>query len=383
MLNIIVRTIEPQIETILQKQENTKKPAIIIYGARQVGKTTLVKNIMQKYPEKSAYFNCDYLDVQETFSYEQSQKLGNIIGNLNLLVLDEAQRIKNIGLVIKILVDNFPNLQVIATGSSSFDLANKINEPLTGRKIVFNLFPIAFEELYQQLNPIEQKRQLDHLLVFGSYPEVVTKQREEAITKLHEITNSYLFKDIFSLQQLKKPELLTKLLRLLAYQIGSEVSFHELAQQLGADQTIIQKYIFLLEEAFVIFRLGAFKKNLRNEISKSRKIYFWDLGIRNALIQNFNSLNLRNDIGQLWENFCILERLKHNHYNHEESNHYFWRTYDQQEIDYIEEGKGKLFAYEFKWNNNKQPKLPQNFLTAYPNSNFSIINPDNFATFIV
>jgi predicted AAA+ superfamily ATPase len=377
----ILRIILQKIERILL-QNTSPKRAIILYGPRRAGKTTLVKHIISKYPHASAYFDCDFFDVQELFSYKKSHGLDMVVKGLKLLILDEAQRIENIGLILKILVDNYPNLQVIATGSSSFDLSNKISEPLTGRKIVFQLLPVSFEELHVKSTIIEKRRGLLSLLRFGSYPEIISQKQDEIINKLMEISSSYLFKDIFNFQHLKKPELLTNLLRLLAFQIGHEVSFHELARQLGADQSVIQKYIHLLEEAFVIFRLGAFRRNLRSEIAKSRKIYFCDLGIRNALIQNFNELDLRNDVGQLWENFCIAERLKV-HNNHQIFvNKYFWRTYDQKEIDYIEEIGGKLYAFEFKWNTKKRIKKPQQFLDTYNNSSFEIINPENFHGFV-
>lgn len=378
---IIPRAILPTIEKNLFLSAE-KKPAIIIYGPRQIGKTTLVKHILNKYPENAEYFDCDFLDVQETFSYQKSHQIASIIKGLKLLILDEAQRIKDIGMVLKILVDHHPQTQIIATGSSSFELSNKINEPLTGRKMEFRLFPISFQELTAKDNLITANRNLETLLRFGSYPALIDQSENEKEKILREITNSYLFKDIFTFQQLKKPELLTKLIRLLAFQIGSEVSFHELAQQIGVDQTVVQKYLYLLEQAFVIFRLNSFKKNLRTELSKSRKIYFWDLGIRNALIQNFNKIELRDDVGKLWENFCVLERLKHLNNQQIFANSYFWRTYSKKEIDYIEEAGGKLQAFEFKWNPKKKIKKPIEFLQNYTNSSFQIINRENYSSFI-
>ncbi len=378
----IHRTILEYIEKNLFVGEDKKK-AVVIYGPRQVGKTTLVQFIQQKYPQGALYFNCDYLDVRSAFAYENSSQWTSLVKNCALLILDEAQRIENIGLVLKILVDQYPAVQVVATGSSSFDLSNKINEPLTGRKVIFHLFPFSFEELSPELNPLERKRRLEYFLRFGSYPDVVNQNETDAQKILKELTGSYLFKDVFNFQQLKKPELLTKLLRLLAFQIGQEVSYHELAQQLSVDQTVVQKYIHLLEEAFVIFRLSAFKRNLRGEIAKARKIYFWDLGIRNTLIQNFNPLELRDDVGALWENFCVAERLKF-HSNHERAvNSYFWRTYNQKEIDYIEEKEGKLFAFEFKWNSQKKGRRPDEFLETYKDAPFKIIHPDNCEEFIL
>src|SRR3989344_1180694 len=385
---LIHRTIQAYIKKYLYNQTD-KKYAIIVYGPRQVGKTTLLEHLISLQPPRAlefqdktphqfqngsaftlkareaAYFNADHLDVRVQFAYENITQLESTLKGLKLLLLDEAQRIENIGLVLKILVDHHPDLQIIATGSSSFELSNKINEPLTGRKRVFHLYPFSFEELYGKLNFIEQQRKLPSLLRFGSYPDIIEKNENEAIARLRELTDSYLFKDVFSFQRLKKHELLTKLLQLLAFQVGSEVTFHELAQQLGVDQLTVQNYIQLLEEAFVIFRLGAFKRNLRNEITKSRKIYFWDLGIRNTLINNFNPLDLRDDVRKLWENFCIIERLKHLQNHQKFVNCYFWRTYQNKEIDYIEEANGELHTYEFTWSSKKKKKLPKDLLEQY------------------
>ena len=378
----ILRQIYPHIEKQLKTTSVGKKAAIILYGPRQVGKTTVVKKITREFGTKAAYFNCDFPDVREQFAYDNVQNLGSLLKGIELLNLDEAQRIENIGLVLKILIDNYPDMQIMATGSSSFELSNQINEPLTGRKVIFHLYPFSFLELYGAENLIEQKRHIPFLLRFGSYPDVVLNGEQDAPSRLRELTDSYLFKDVFAFQQLRKSEILVRLLRLLAFQISSEVSFQELAQQLGVDQTVVQKYINLLEEAFVIFRLGAFKKNLRTEISKSRKIYFWDLGIRNALISNFNSLTLRDDVGALWENFCIVERLKQLHNHQQYPNTYFWRTYQQKEIDYIEEANGAIDAYEFKWNPNKRTSLPNEFIEAYQPRMTKIITPDNFVEWL-
>ena len=379
------RQILPKIEENLFKKGKIK-PAIVIYGPRQVGKTTLCKQIYQKFtkkfPDSALFYNCDYFEVQEQFAYKNATNLKKIIGNTKLLILDEAQRIKNIGLTLKILVDEFPHLQVIATGSSSFDLANEINEPLTGRKIEFKLFPLAFSEINQKTAYLERQNSISNLLRFGSYPLVIQKSETDAENYLKELTDSYLFKDILTFQNLRKPEMLSKLLRLLAFQIGQEVSFNELAMQLGIDASIVQKYIHLLEESFVIFRLGALSRNLRKEVSKTRKIYFWDLGIRNTLIQNLNPLDLRNDTGGLWENFCVVERLKKLEYAGINCNQYFWRTYEQKELDYIEEKGGKLNAFEFKWSNPKKVKKLKEFLDAYPGSTFKVITKENIDEFI-
>jgi uncharacterized protein len=377
---MITRTI---FNYISDKIKSENKKAIIIYGARQVGKTTLVKQIKEQYKGKSEYYNCDFLDVQDIFSYSKAHLLIEKTKHLDLLILDEAQRIENIGLVLKILIDNLPDVQIIATGSSSFELSNKINEPLTGRKIVFKLFPFSFQELYSNKNFIEQQRTISKHMIYGSYPQVALSNENDSIEILKEITNSYLFKDIFTFQQLRKPELLTKLLRLLAFQIGSQVSYTELAKTLQVDQTVVQRYLHLLEEAFVIFRLTSYKKNLRNEIARSNKFYFWDIGIRNALIQNFNSFDLRDDVGHLWENYLIAERLKFIKNNNITLNSFFWRTYEQKEIDLIEERDGKLAAYEMKWNNLKKSNIPKIFSEAYPNTEFKSISQDNFTDFLL
>ena len=374
---IIPRTIENDLKNRLEQTSGINK-VIIIYGARQVGKTTLVKQLVKSVAKSSEYFNCDYLDVQSMFSWENAGNLSNVVRNLEIIVLDEAQRIKNIGLVLKILHDEFPKLKVIATGSSSFELSNQVNEPLTGRKAVYKLYPLTFEELNHDLSFVESKRNLDRVLRFGLYPSVILNDDKLAQENLNEITSSYLFKDILEFQYLKKPEILLGLLKLLAFQVSNEVSYTELARKLQVDQTVIQRYLQLLEDNFVIFRLPALKKNLRNEIGKSRKIYFWDLGIRNALIQRFHTPDTRDDMGVLWENFCIAERLKFLNYNQRQVSSYFWRTYSQREIDYIEEIEGRYNAFEFKWQTGKKKVMPREYIDAYPDSNFETIGPHNF-----
>lgn len=356
--------------------------AIIILGPRQVGKTTLVKKIMNELGESYIYLNGDEPDVPGLLENKNSLSLRNIIGKKRLLVIDEAQRVKNIGLIVKLLIDNYPDIQVIVTGSSSLELANETQEPLTGRKYEYNLFPLSYQELESHEGILETRRQLEHRLIYGFYPEIITSPgEEEELLKL--ITGSYLYKDVFALQNIRRPELFQRILQALALQIGNEVSYHELGQLVGADNQTVERYIDLLEKSFVIFRLGAFSRNLRNELKRSRKIYFWDNGIRNALISNFNSLHLRQDTGALWENFLICERLKVNHYLNKSVNTYFWRTRTQQEIDYIEERGGSLSAYEMKWNPKKRKKIPLSFTNAYPNSEAWIINLDNFRDFVI
>ena len=359
-----------------------KGKVIIIYGARQVGKTTLVKKIADDYKSQSGYFNCDLISVQDALSILEANRIKNFLGDHNIIILDEAQRIKNIRLILKILIDTYPELQIIATGSSSFDLANEINEPLTGRKIVFNLFPLSVEEIMGDNGFLYIDSKLEKILRYGTYPDVFFSEDKEAASKLEEIASSYLFKDILSFDKIKKSSIIVKLLQLLALQVGSEVSYNELATKLGINRITVEKYIDILEQCFILFRINSFSRNLRNEISKSIKIYFYDLGVRNILIKNLNPLDIRNDAGFLWENFCILERMKRNKYNNIFANYYFWRTYDQKEIDFIEERDGKLFAYEFKLN-KEHSKAPSIFLETYKNSQYQTINRENYYKFLM
>lgn len=354
-----------------------KGKAVIIYGARRVGKTTLVKKIQSEYPE-SLYLNCDEPDIRLALADRTSTELLNYIGNKKLVVIDEAQRVRNIGLTLKLLVDNTPNLQIIATGSSSFDLSNRIREPLTGRAFEFHLGPFSLRET--SADSIELGRLLETRLIWGLYPEVVVNQAEAQDT-LKTIYRNYLYKDALEYQGLKNPELIEKLLAAIALQLGSEVSYTELASLLGVDQKTVASYTRLLELAFIIFRLPPLSRNLRKEISKSRKIYFWDTGIRNAVINNFNPLSLRNDIGPLWENFLIAERLKRNEILGKQVNYYFWRTWDQQEIDYIEDEGGILSGWEIKWD-NKGKKPPKAWMETYKNSSYQIINKNNYLEFL-
>ena len=354
-----------------------REKAVIVYGARRVGKTTLVKKIQSEY-KSSLYLNCDEPDVRLALTDKTSSELINFIGDKKLVIIDEAQRVNNIGLTLKLLVDNAPSIQIIATGSSSFDLSNKISEPLTGRVFVFHLEPLFLLETGTDL--LEINRLLETRLIFGLYPEVVVN-RKEPQDSLRAIYKNYLYKDALEYQGLKNPELIEKLLTALALQIGSEVSLTELAGLLGVDQKTIASYIRLLELAFVIFRLPPLSRNLRKEISKSRKIYFWDTGIRNTIINNFNPLSLRDDAGGLWENFILAERLKRNEILGKTPNIYFWRTWDQQEIDYLEEEGGKYFGYEIKWQ-DKKAKPPNLWKTTYQNSSWELINRTNFLDFL-
>lgn len=362
------------------KENLHKGKAIIILGARQVGKTTLLKNLFGK-TKNVLWLNADNYEVQELLEKPSSNRFKSIVGSNKYIIIDEIQRIQDAGLKLKIFVDELPQIQVIATGSSSLNIASSITEPLTGRKFELFLFPLSFSEMVEHHGLLNELSFLEHRLVYGYYPEVVTSHGNE-IQILNELVNSYLFKDILIWGNIKKSDKLIKLLRALAYQIGNQVSFHELGQLTGLDNETVEKYVILLEQSFVIFRLTSFSRNMRNELKKSQKIYFYDNGIRNALISNFNSVDNRNDIGLLWENFFISERKKFLHYFNIYANTYFWRTLAKQEIDYIEEINGKLYAYEIKWKNHKKIKLYKSFAEAYPDSEFNVITPENFEQFI-
>ena len=303
---------------------------------------------------------------------------------MTYLIIDEAQKINNIGTALKLLLDHFSDKYVIVTGSSSFDLANSTEEPLTGRKNVITLYPIALKELNQTTTPYEIDKKIEDLLIYGSYPEVVTsKETGEKENRITEIKNSYLIKDILEFQKLKRPGLILDLLKLIAFQIGNQVSTVELGKQLGLDKKTVQRYLDLLEKSFVLIPLGGFSRNLRKEVSKMRMYYFMDLGIRNAVIANFNSLNLRNDVGQLWENFMLIERMKRNEYRRRSVNYYYWRTYDQNEIDLVEEHGGSLKGFEFKWNSTRKINPPKEWLNTYENAEFDIISSENYQDFVL
>ncbi len=359
-----------------------KGKLIVLLGPRQAGKTTLIEAIQKKLNVKTLLLDCDEPDVRKNLGSATSSHLKKYIGDAELVMIDEAQRIENIGLTLKLFADKIKTAQVVATGSSSFELANKINEPLTGRKFEFLLFPVSVQEMLTHHGKTEETRLLEHRLIYGMYPEIVLSGGEEAIL-LRNITTSYLYKDIFTFQEIRRPEIIEKLLLALALQICSEVSYNELAQIAGADPDTIVRYITLLEQAFVIFRLSSFSRNVRNELKKSRKIYFIDNGIRNALIGNFNSVRLREDAGRLWENYVVSERMKYLAYSGRYPRRWFWRTRQQQEIDYIEEEiNGKLFAYEIKWNPAGKYRFPKTFLDAYPGNEHFVVSPENYIEFL-
>jgi predicted AAA+ superfamily ATPase len=358
-----------------------KGKAIIITGPRQVGKTTLLEAIMRQAEGKVLYLNCDEPDIRPMLTNSSSTSLKALIGDNTLVLIDEAQRVKNIGLTLKLLVDNFKGIQVIATGSSALELANEINEPLTGRKREYHLYPFSTAEMVANSSILQENRLLEQRMIYGFYPDIVNSPAD-AQANLLELTNNYLFKDVLSLQDVRKPALLERLLVALALQVGSEISYTEIGKTIGTDNKTVDRYIELLEKCFVVFQVGGFSRNLRNEIKKGKKIYFYDNGIRNALIKNFSPLELRQDIGSLFENFLVCERMKSNHYSNHYVNTYFWRTHQQQEVDLIEESGGKLYAWEFKWNEKAKAKIPQAFMDAYPNSITNIMNRTNYMEFV-
>lgn len=360
-----------------------KNKVVIVYGPRQVGKTTLVNDFLSRTSLKYKMFSGDQLDFANSFGKCELELIKKLLGDTQLLVIDEAQKIENIGRAIKLVVDSIPGIYVIATGSSSFDLANATDEPLTGRKNLVTLYPIAMMELCQIHTQYELDKNLSEYLIYGTYPNIITyKTNDQKQNRIIEIKDAYLIKDVLEFHGIKKSQVVINLLKLLAFQLGSEVSTTELGSSLGLDRKTVMRYLELLEKSFVIFRLNGFSRNLRKEVNKMGKYYFYDLGIRNALISNFNDLDSRDDIGQLWENFLMIERIKRNSYKKLSINYYFWRTYDQKEIDLIEERGGKLYGYEFKWSESKV-KPPQDWLKTYKNASYEVINAKNYFDFVV
>ena len=357
--------------------------AIILLGARQVGKTTLLKKIIQEQHVEAVYLNCDEPQTVVALTNCNLKELQMIVGANKFVVIDEAQKVNNIGLTLKLIVDNMPDVQVIATGSSAFELRNCLNEPLTGRKYEYQMFPISSKEIYQSSGYLDLKGLLETRLIYGSYPDILN-HANDARELLRMLTDSYLYKDILATDNLRKPDVLDKLLRALAFQVGSEVSYNELAQTVGTDSKTVERYIELLEKCYIIFRLHGLSRNLRNELKKAKKIYFYDNGVRNAVIQQFAPLELRNDAGALWENFFISERVKRNHYQLNYCNTYFWRTKSQSEIDYIEEQNGQMTVFEMKWNPKKaNTSIPEAFLKAYDVKETVIITPDNYLDYLL
>lgn len=373
--------IKRELQQIIEQQLFQGK-VIIIYGPRRVGKTTLAKQMLLNH-ENNRYINCELLENKMALETTNSRALKGFLGNYRLIVLDEAQQINDIGRVLKIISDTFPEIQIIATGSSSFELGNRISEPLTGRSREYFLYPFSIGELVTNTDRLEVNARLDIILRFGSYPEVYGRPENEAIEEINQIAGNYLYKDVLMFEMIKRPNLLLNLLNALALQVGNEVSMNELSRLLGETVPTIQRYIELLEKAFVIFRLRSFSRNLRKEIAKGQKIYFYDLGIRNALIRNFNPLDLRADTGAIWENFCIVERMKYNANRRRFVNSWFWRTYDQKEVDYIEEEGGKITAVEFKIRNSGKSKKISDFLNTYPEAVFQTVSRENIWEFVI
>lgn len=373
---------------IIQKQlENLKRlsvpgKVVVIYGARRTGKTTLLNEFLKGETEPYLLVSGEDITVQGYLASQSVEKLRSFVGTSRLLVVDEAQKVHNIGLNLKLIVDHIPGIRVIATGSSSFDLARSMGEPLTGRKHTLKLFPLAQMEIGQ----IEQRHQtdanLESRLVYGSYPDVVLMQDNRAREQyLKEIVSSYLYKDILELDGIRHSAKISRLLQLIAFQIGREVSYTELATGLGMSKNTAERYLDLLEKAFVVQKLPGFSRNLRNEITKNCRYYFLDNGVRNALINNFNSLDLRNDTGELWENYLVMERLKRQEYLGQAANNYFWRTYAKQELDFVEEREGRLFGYEMKWG-KATPRPPREWLAAYPEASYEVVTRENYLEFV-
>ncbi len=371
------------IERILRREVEKRwdsRKAIIILGPRQAGKTTLLRQICS---EKGAFLflTGDDPTVVRTLENADEARLRQLIGNNTTVFIDEAQRIRGVGLQLKLITDQMPHVRLLVSGSSSLDLSNEVNEPLTGRKWEFKMYPIAWAELVQSIGFWEARKQLEQRLIFGMYPEVINQGGDEREV-LTQLSGSYLYQDILQFGNIRKPEMLEKLLTALALQVGAEVSYNELSQLLQIDRFTVEQYIGLLEKAFIVFRLGPLSRNLRNEINSSRKIFFYDNGIRNAILTDFKPLPLRNDIGALWENFLISERKKHLEYHRIFGKSYFWRTYQQQEIDYIEESDGTFSAWKMKWNPKAKAKFQQVFTEAYKPLTTQVLHSDNFEGFL-
>ncbi|MCK5821035.1 MAG: ATP-binding protein [Bacteroidales bacterium] len=375
----IKRSLENQFQ-IIQK----KGKVFSVFGARRVGKTSVIQKILKNQNGKIFIGTGDDQDLQDLFSSQKKALITSTFGGYEWIFIDEAQRIPNIGLGLKILVDDNPEVNIIASGSSSFELSGQLGEPLTGRQISYTLFPISISELAENFGRFQILQNLHNYLIFGTYPEtLVAENTQEKQAYLLNLRNSYMFKDILELENIRNASKLNDLLKLIAFQIGSEVSLNELGNSLGIAKQTVERYLDLLEKAFIIINVRGYSSNLRKEVNKTSRYYFWDNGIRNAIINNFNLPETRMDMGMLWENFCVIERMKKQAYQGIFANNYFWRTYDRQEIDLVEERGGELFGYEFKWNPRKKVKAPKAFLETYSNSHFEIVNPENFMDFLV
>ncbi len=374
--------IKRQLQDVIEKRLFMGK-AIIVIGARQVGKSTLFKMVLDGHKEPTLQLNCDEPEVKEMLSQANTQELRMLIGSNRIILIDEAQRVDNIGMTLKRITDNFPDVQLLVTGSSSFELQNKLNEPLTGRKFEYHLFPFSTGELMNAQGLLYVKQNLENRLIYGSYPDIIN-HNDDAKELLYNLSSSYLYKDLLNLESIRRPALLNKLLTALALQVTSEVSYNELAQTIGTDNKTVEKYIDLLEKCYIIFKLNGFNRNIRTELKRAKKFYFYDNGIRNAILQNFSPLSLRQDVGALWENFFISERIKANQYARRFVNSYFWRTNQQQEIDYIEECDGQFSIFEMKWNPKRaNTQFPSSFISTYNVKEKAIVTPNNWPEWVL
>lgn len=377
-MKLIRRIIEDQVIKNLVPQK-----VVILLGPRRVGKTVLINQVIHHLKEPYLFLNGEDFAVIEILSRRSVQHYKNLLGDKRVLLIDEAQKVPEIGKVLKLMVDEIEGIRILVTGSSAFDIDKYTGEPLTGRKKTFNLYPLSEAEYDQIETPIEKIDNLRQRLIYGNYPELIhIPDKEDKADYLREIVNSYLLKDILAYENIRNSDKILNLLRLIAFQVGGEISYQELGQQLSMSGNTVEKYLDLLSKVYVIHKLGGFSRNLRKEITKSSKWYFYDNGLRNLIIANFNPIELRNDIGQLWENYLISERIKLQRYNRIIVNNYFWRTYDQQEIDWVEEREGKLFGYEFKWNPKRRGKIPKGWENAYPEAEFEIINSENYLNWL-
>lgn len=379
MNTYIRRAIE---ESIIKKLQPNK--VVVLLGARRVGKTLLLNYLIENsIHEPYVFFNGEDMAVQALLAQRTAENYERLLGDKKLLIVDEAQKVEGIGQILKLMVDSIEGLKVIATGSSVFDLANKLGEPLTGRKYTFKLFPLAQMEYSTNESMVQTRAKLEERLIYGCYPELVhLPSNQEKATYLNEMADAYLLKDILEFDGIRNSDKMFDLLRLIAFQIGKEISLDELGRQLAMSRNTVEKYLDLLSKVFVIYKLPGFSRNLRSEITKTNRWYFYDNGIRNALIRNFNPLSIRNDAGELWENYVLAERVKYQSYTNKQMTNFFWRTYEQQEIDWIEESGGKLMAYEIKWNPAKTVRVPPAWTKAYPESSFQVIHPENYLDWI-
>ncbi len=376
--SLIKRSIEDQ---VLKSLVSNK--VLVLLGPRRVGKTILINQVVKKLSEPYLLLNGENVDTRSKLKHRSTQNYLNLLGEIRMLIIDEAQKIPDIGNVLKLMVDEIKGLKILVTGSSAFDINNYTGEPLTGRKKTFNLYTLSEEELDQVENSIQKVSNLKHRLVYGNYPELIhIKNRVDKTDYLQDLVSSYLLKDILEFENIKNSDKIFSLLRLIAFQVGSEVSNTELGKQLAMSKNTVEKYLDLLSKVFILHSVNAFSRNLRKEIVKGKRWYFYDNGLRNILIGNMNDLEVRNDIGALWENYIISERIKYQKYSRMLVYNFFWRTYDQQEIDWVEDRGGILHGYEFKWNPKRKAKVPVAWKTAYPDSKFEIINSENYNNWI-